>query len=161
MLNSQKILSWDALARVRKTVLNEKRVVFTNGCFDLLHPGHVDLLERARSHGDVLVLGLNSDSSVRRLKGVGRPVVPQADRAYVLSGLSSVDYVAVFEQDTPLELITLVEPDVLIKGGDWSVERIVGRDAVEARGGRVLSLPLLPGYSTTALIERIAGGRAG
>jgi D-glycero-beta-D-manno-heptose 1-phosphate adenylyltransferase len=155
--SSPKTLSWDDLSKVRKAVLKEKRVVFTNGCFDLLHPGHVDLLVRAKSLGDVLVVGLNSDGSVRRLKGRGRPVVGQEDRAYVLSALESVNYVVLFDQDTPLELITLVQPDVLVKGGDWPVERIVGREAVLARGGEVLSLVLLPGYSTTDLIERIRG----
>jgi D-glycero-beta-D-manno-heptose 1-phosphate adenylyltransferase len=158
---SQSILSWDDLIRVRKAGLKEKKVVFTNGCFDLLHPGHVDLLARARALGDALVVGLNSDDSVRRLKGAGRPVVAEQDRAYVLCGLASVDYVAVFTQDTPLELITVLGPDVLVKGGDWPVERIVGREVVQARGGEVLSLSLLPGYSTTGLIERIiASNRA-
>jgi D-glycero-beta-D-manno-heptose 1-phosphate adenylyltransferase len=155
--SSPKTLSWDDLSKVRKAVPKEKRVVFTNGCFDLLHPGHVDLLVRAKSLGDVLVVGINSDGSVRRLKGGGRPVVGQEDRAYVLSALESVDYVVLFDQDTPLELITLVQPDVLVKGGDWPVERIVGREAVLARGGEVHSLVLLPGYSTTELIERIRG----
>jgi rfaE bifunctional protein nucleotidyltransferase chain/domain len=130
-------------------------VVFTNGCFDILHPGHVDYLQRARALGSCLVVGLNSDASVRRLKGPSRPVNDEASRAMVLSALACVDYVVVFEEDTPYELIRDVAPDVLVKGGDWSVERIVGRDLVEASGGRVLSIPLLAGHSTTAVIERI------
>ncbi|MFO7596044.1 MAG: D-glycero-beta-D-manno-heptose 1-phosphate adenylyltransferase [Desulfocurvibacter africanus] len=130
-------------------------IVFTNGCYDILHPGHVDLLQRARSMGDVLVLGLNSDESVRRLKGPTRPVSRLAERAFVLAGLECVDYIVSFDEDTPLELIKAVQPKVLIKGGDWSVENIVGRDVVEAAGGSVHSLPLLPGYSTTGLIRRL------
>ena len=133
-----------------------QKIVFTNGCFDILHPGHVQLLAAAKSRGDVLVLGLNSDASVRRLgKGADRPVNPLEERAYVLAHLASVDFVTPFSEDTPLDLITAIEPDVLIKGGDWAPEHIVGRDVVTARGGAVLSLPLLPGYSTTSLLARI------
>lgn len=136
-----------------------QRVVFTNGCYDILHPGHVDLLARARAEGDLLVLGLNSDASVRRQgKGADRPVNPFAVRAYVLAHLASVDYVVEFDEDTPHALIAEIQPDVLVKGGDWSVDRIVGRDVVQARGGRVLSLPLLPGFSTTGLVRRIRAG---
>ncbi len=137
------------------------RLVFTNGCYDILHPGHVDLLARARAQGDGLILGLNSDASVGRIKGdlagPKRPVNPQAERAFVLAGLQSVDFIVLFDEDTPLELIRAVRPQVLVKGGDWDVARIVGRDIVEADGGLVLSLPLLPGYSTTGLIERLRG----
>jgi rfaE bifunctional protein nucleotidyltransferase chain/domain len=137
------------------------RLVFTNGCYDILHPGHVDLLARARAQGDGLILGLNSDASVGRIKGglagPKRPVNPQAERAFVLAGLESVDFIVLFDEDTPLELIRAVRPQVLVKGGDWDVARIVGRDIVEADGGLVLSLPLLPGYSTTGLIERLRG----
>jgi len=131
------------------------RIVFTNGCFDLLHPGHVDLLARARALGGTLVVGLNSDDSVRALKGPPRPVSPFQDRAVVLAGLASVDFVTGFDDLTPLKLIEAVLPDVLVKGGDWPVAAIVGREAVEASGGQVVSLPLMPGYSTTSLIERI------
>ncbi len=131
------------------------RLVFTNGCFDILHPGHVDYLERARRMGEVLVVGLNSDNSVRRLKGALRPVNDQHSRARVLAALACVDYVMIFEEDTPLELIKAVRPDVLVKGGDWSVDRIVGRDVVEEAGGTVCSIPLLDGYSTTGTIDRI------
>lgn len=136
-------------------------VVFTNGCFDILHPGHVDYLQRARALGACLVVGLNSDASVRRLKGPTRPVNDESSRALVLSALACVDFVVVFEEDTPYELIRDVAPDVLVKGGDWSVERIVGRDLVEGAGGRVLSIPLLAGYSTTAVIERILAANPG
>lgn len=136
-----------------------KLLVFTNGCFDLLHPGHVDLLSRARAEGDALFLGLNSDRSVRALgKGANRPVNPFPARAYVLAHLASVDFVVGFDEDDPSELIRLLEPDVLVKGGDWDVEKIVGGDFVRARGGKVLSLPLLEGFSTTALIEAIRRG---
>lgn len=133
-----------------------KRIVFTNGCYDILHPGHVDLLARAKALGDVLVLGLNSDASVKRQgKGDDRPVNPYPVRAFVLAHLASVDFVVPFEEDTPARLIEAVQPDVLVKGGDWPVERIVGRETVQARGGQVVSLPLIEGYSTTALIEKI------
>ena len=132
-----------------------KRVVFTNGCFDVLHPGHVDLLERARAEGDILVVGLNSDASVRRQgKGPDRPVNAETVRAFMLAHLRAVDYVTLFDEDTPLELIRALEPDVLIKGGDWSKNNIVGADLVEARGGRVLSLPLLGDFSTTAWLAK-------
>ena len=132
-----------------------KRVVFTNGCFDVLHPGHVDLLERAKTEGDILVVGLNSDASVRRQgKAPDRPINNEAVRAFMLAHLRAVDYVTLFDEDTPLELIRILEPDVLIKGGDWSKDSIVGADLVEARGGRVLSLPLLGDFSTTAWLEK-------
>ncbi|WP_425246761.1 D-glycero-beta-D-manno-heptose 1-phosphate adenylyltransferase [Desulfovermiculus halophilus] len=130
-------------------------VVFTNGCFDLVHPGHVDYLARARQLGSRLVLGVNSDASVRRLKGPGRPITSELDRVAVLSALECVDHIMLFDQDTPLELIRDISPDILVKGGDWPVQDIVGREHVLARGGQVLSLPMLPGYSTTAIIERI------
>ena len=133
-----------------------KRIVFTNGCYDIVHPGHVDLLARARAMGDVLVLGLNSDDSVRRLeKGPARPVNTFNVRAFVLAHLASVDYVVEFDEDTPLELITAVQPDILVKGGDWPVNRIVGADVVLAKGGEVHSLPLLEGFSTTAIVEKL------
>ena len=127
-------------------------VVFTNGCFDLLHVGHVRYLNAARALGDRLVVGLNSDASVRRLKGPGRPVTPEAERAEVLAALSSVDAVTLFQEDTPLELITSVTPDILVKGGDWALDAVVGREHVLAAGGRVLTLPVVPGRSTSALI---------
>jgi rfaE bifunctional protein nucleotidyltransferase chain/domain len=136
-----------------------KKLVFTNGCFDIIHPGHVDLLERARAEGDVLIVGLNSDASVRRQgKGDDRPFNTYAARAFVLAHLRSVDFVTELDDDTPLALITAVQPDVLVKGGDWPVEAIVGNTVVAARGGRVLSLPLIEGFSTTGLAERIRCG---
>jgi len=133
-------------------------IVFTNGVFDLLHPGHVAQLEAARSYGDVLVVGLNSDLSVRFLeKGAGRPVLDQLARRIMLMALRCVDAVAVFDEPTPLELIELIRPDVLVKGGDYEDKEVVGREVVEASGGRVEIVPLLEGYSTSALIERIRG----
>lgn len=133
-----------------------KKIVFTNGCFDILHPGHVDLLARCRAMGEILVLGLNSDGSVRRQgKSPARPVNPFASRAFVLAHLESVSYVVGFDDDTPISLIKAIKPDVLVKGGDWSLDKIVGREAVTSYGGEVASIPLLPGYSTTALIEKI------
>ena len=132
-----------------------ERVVFANGCFDLLHAGHAALLEAARDLGDLLVVGLNSDASVRRLKGPARPILEQGERATLLAALRSVDYVVVFEEDTPLALIRALRPDVLVKGSDWSPDRIVGRDEVEGWGGRVATVPLLPGCSTTGIVERI------
>ena len=126
--------------------------VFTNGCFDLLHPGHVDLLERARALGDRLIVGLNSDASVRDLKGPHKPYVNQLDRRRMLLALRAVDEVIIFDEPVPLELIERVAPDVLVKGCDWPVEQIVGAEFVLARGGKVFSLPLLPGYSTTSIV---------
>jgi len=131
------------------------KMVFTNGCFDLLHPGHVDLLERARSLGDMLVVGLNSDSSVRTLKGPHKPYLSQADRCRMLLALKCVDYVSIFDELEPARLIRELRPDVLVKGGDWPVEKIVGADFVQSYGGSVYSLSLLPGYSTTSVAEHI------
>ena len=132
------------------------RLVFTNGCFDLLHPGHVSYLAEARELGDALLIGVNTDASVRRLaKGPDRPLVPEDARMAVLAGLESVDAVTLFDEDTPAELITLLQPDVLVKGGDYREDQIVGRETVEAQGGRVVVLPFRTGYSTTALVERI------
>ena len=132
------------------------KLVFTNGCFDLLHPGHVDFLTRARQLGDRLVVGINSDASVRSIKGPGRPLIQQDHRAAMLLALKVVDDVVIFDEPTPARLIAELSPDVLVKGGDWPVDQIVGADFVLARGGKVHSLPLLPGYSTTALIDRLA-----
>jgi len=135
------------------------RVGFTNGCFDLLHPGHVRLLAAARAACDRLVLGLNSDSSVRRLKGEGRPVQPVGARAEVLAALEAVDLVVVFEEDTPLKLIERVKPTVLVKGGDYTRETVVGHEIVEALGGEIILIDLVPGHSTTAMVERSRKGR--
>jgi D-beta-D-heptose 7-phosphate kinase/D-beta-D-heptose 1-phosphate adenosyltransferase len=133
----------------------DQTVVFTNGCFDLLHPGHVEYLAQARTLGDVLVVGVNSDASVRRLKGAGRPLVVEADRAAVLAGLRSVDAVTLFDEATPLELISALLPDVLVKGGDYDLDGIVGRDVVEQAGGDVRALPFVEGYSTTEILTRL------
>jgi len=131
-----------------------KRVVFTNGCYDLLHPGHIRLLEQARSLGDVLILALNTDDSVRRLKGPSRPLINQSERAEIAAGLSAVDAVTLFDEDTPRELIAAVLPDILVKGADWA-HWIAGREEVEAAGGKVLALSLEPGYSTTGIVEKL------
>ena len=158
-----KLMTQEDFVAMRRVLPKGYRMVFTNGCFDLLHPGHVDLLARARALGDGLIVGLNSDSSVRRIKreakGPKRPLNSQAARSYVLAGLEAVDFVVIFDEDTPLELIRAVQPQVLVKGGDWTKDKIVGRDVVEDIGGQVMSLPLLPGYSTTGLIERILKAR--
>ena len=156
-LSHSKILTLpQLLAALGALRTDRKRIVFTNGCFDILHPGHVDLLKRAKEHGDLLVLGLNSDASVRRLGKRGdRPFNNSPARAFVLAHLSSVDFVVEFDEDTPQALIEAIIPDVLIKGGDWMPEAIVGRECVEKNGGKVLSLPLIPGFSTTGLAERI------
>ncbi|MBI5672352.1 MAG: D-glycero-beta-D-manno-heptose 1-phosphate adenylyltransferase [Nitrospirae bacterium] len=135
---------------------NGKRIVFTNGCFDLMHIGHTRYLQAAKALGDVLVVGVNSDVSVRTLdKAPDRPIVPEAQRAEVLAALGCVDFVVIFEESDPLQLITTVQPDVLVKGGDWAIDRIVGRELVEARGGVVKTIPLVPGLSTTGLLQRI------
>ena len=136
-----------------------KTLSFTNGCFDLIHPGHVQYLADARALGDFLVVGLNSDASVARLKGTGRPVQDEAARAAVLLGLRSVDAVVRFDEDTPQELIRALQPDVLVKGGDYTPETVVGREIVEGRGGRLVLIPFLPGHSTSRIEERIRSGR--
>lgn len=133
-----------------------KKIVFTNGCYDLLHVGHVRCFKEARKLGDVLVVGLNSDRSVRALKGAPRPIVPEEERAEVLAALECIDYVTIFDQDNPRDIIAQVQPDILVKGGDWTVDTIVGRDIVESYGGKVLSLPLTAGVSTTAIVNDIA-----
>lgn len=133
-----------------------KRIVFTNGCFDLMHIGHTRYLQAARELGDVLIVGVNSDGSVRSLdKAPDRPIVPESQRAEVLAALGAVDYVVIFNEPDPLQLITSVQPDVLVKGGDWAIDQIVGRDIVEASGGVVKTIPLVPGMSTTGLLQRI------
>jgi D-beta-D-heptose 7-phosphate kinase/D-beta-D-heptose 1-phosphate adenosyltransferase len=135
-----------------------RRVVLTNGCFDLLHPGHLALLEAARAHGDVLVVAINSDRSVRRIKGEGRPLVPEAERVETLLALEAVDRVVVYDEPTPLELVKALAPDVLVKGADWAEDAIVGREEVEAAGGQVVRVEMVPGRSTTAMLERIRHG---
>jgi rfaE bifunctional protein nucleotidyltransferase chain/domain len=147
----------EAAALARALQSQGKTVVFTNGVFDILHPGHLRYLQQARALGDALIIGLNADASVRRNKGPERPINPEAERAEVLEALECVDAVAVFDEDTPAEIIRAIEPDILVKGADWAADAIVGRDTVEARGGRVVRVPVEQGYSTTAIIERIRG----
>ncbi len=152
----EKLLTMPALSmalgarRARK-----ERLVFTNGCFDLLHIGHTRYLQDARARGDCLIVGINSDASVRALKPNGRPIVPQAQRAEVLAALACVDHVVIFDEPDPRALIAAVQPDVLVKGGDWPIAQIVGREIVQARGGTVVTIPLVPDVSTTALVRRI------
>lgn len=154
-----KIVSQDVLIQVAAREKRAgRRVVFTNGCFDLLHPGHVRCLAEARALGDVLVVAINSDKSDRGNKGPERPLVPEQDRAEVLAALAAVDYVTIFDEPTPRALISRVLPDVLVKGADWEPDQVVGREEVEAAGGRVVSIPLAPGYSTTELVQRIRNG---
>jgi D-glycero-beta-D-manno-heptose 1-phosphate adenylyltransferase len=148
----------EAILRFGPGKRNGRRVVFTNGCFDLLHPGHIDSLEKARALGDALVVGLNSDASVRRLKGAGRPVLPERERAEILAAMECVDAVVIFDEPTPREVIARLLPDVLVKGGDWAGDQIVGREEVEAAGGRVVSVPVVAGYSTTGLVKKIREG---
>ena len=151
-----KIVSRRRLRRILSACRREQRtVVFTNGCFDLLHAGHVKLLERARRLGDVLVVGLNSDRSVRRLKGPGRPVIKQGDRALLLAAMDSIDYVTIFGEATPARLIASVQPDILIKGADWNASQIIGADVVRQRRGRIVRFPVVRGYSTSEIIARI------
>jgi D-beta-D-heptose 7-phosphate kinase/D-beta-D-heptose 1-phosphate adenosyltransferase len=142
----------EVLAELRR---QGQRIVFTNGCFDLLHPGHIYTLSQAKSLGEVLVVGINSDASVRRLKGARRPILSETERVLILSALAAVDYVTIFSEDTPLALIRLLRPQMLVKGGDWSAETVVGREIVEAEGGRVVLVPYQAGFSTTEIIDRI------
>jgi rfaE bifunctional protein nucleotidyltransferase chain/domain len=153
----EKILSREELLPKRELLRESgKKVVFTNGCFDILHPGHVDYLNQSRDLGDFLILGLNTDDSVRRLnKAPGRPVNEEQARAMVLAGLACVDAIVFFDEDTPYELIGFLKPDVLVKGDDYKVEEVVGHDIVEAAGGRVITIPMLQGYSTTRIIGKI------
>lgn len=132
-----------------------KRIVFTNGCFDIIHRGHIHCLKEAKRQGEVLIVGLNSDASVRDIKGESRPLIPQEDRAAILAALSCVDFVVIFDEPTPLELIKLLKPHILVKGGDYKKDDIVGAKEVEAWGGRVVTVPLVPGTSTSSIIERI------
>jgi len=150
----EKLLPLDrAVEAVAELKRQGKRVVFTNGCFDLLHPGHTRYLAEARKLGDALLVAVNSDRSVRALKGPGRPVLPERERAEILAALASVDYVTIFDDLTPRSVIARLLPQVLVKGADWGPGEIVGREEVEAAGGRVVSIPVVPGFSTSALIE--------
>ena len=157
----EKVMDANAiLHRVRGWRLKSDRIVFTNGCFDLLHIGHLYTLAFCADQGERVVLALNSDDSVRRLKGEGRPLVPQRERALMLAALYMVDAVVIFDEDTPLELIRSLQPDVLVKGGDWAESEMVGADIVRAAGGQVLRAPFQSGWSTTALAERLSRGPA-
>jgi len=149
------IVELEELLGLLEKVRRKKKIVFTNGCFDILHAGHADYLNKAKSLGDILVVGINSDASVRRIKGEKRPILPQQMRAYLLDNLKPVDYVVIFEEDTPLELIKAIKPDVLVKGADWDLERIVGADFVLSYGGRVERIPFSFEISTSKVIERI------
>ena len=145
----------DLLRRLQEWRHAGKKIVFTNGCFDVLHRGHVEYLQKSRDCGDILIVGMNSDSSVTKLKGPQRPLVGEEDRAFILSQLVSVDAVVVFSEETPYELIKQIKPDVLIKGGDYQIHEVVGRDIVEGNGGKVVLIPLVTGRSTTNIIEKI------
>jgi D-beta-D-heptose 7-phosphate kinase/D-beta-D-heptose 1-phosphate adenosyltransferase len=149
----------DAVALVERLRAAGKTIVFTNGVFDLLHVGHLRYLQRARELGDALLIGLNSDRSVRQIKGPERPITTESERAEVLEALGCVDAVVVFDEETPRDLIAAIQPDVLVKGADWAEDAIVGRDIVEARGGRVVRVALEPGHSTSAIIAKIRGPR--
>jgi D-beta-D-heptose 7-phosphate kinase/D-beta-D-heptose 1-phosphate adenosyltransferase len=154
-LNPEILTLDEAILRFGREKRNGRRIVFTNGCFDLLHPGHIGSLQQARALGDALIVGLNSDASVRQLKGAGRPVLPERERAEILAALECVDAVVIFNEPTPREIIARLLPDVLVKGADWPGDQIVGREEVEAAGGRVVSIPVVPGYSTTEILQKI------
>ena len=156
--HSSRIIERDGLAVLREEHRSEK-IVFTNGCFDILHRGHAESLASARSLGDILVVGLNSDSSVSKIKGAGRPLVGQEDRAFVLLELRSVDYVTIFDEETPLKAIEALRPDILVKGSEYGKDEIVGASLVEGYGGRVVRIDMIEGYSTTQLIDRLRGQR--
>ena len=148
--------SLDSLAERARTLRQSgKKVVFTNGCYDILHPGHIELLSKARALGDVLVVAINTDESVRRLKGSGRPIFDEEERAELLGALEMVDFVCTFSEDTPLEAILKIRPDVLVKGADWGIDEIVGRSEVESWGGKVIAIPLVGGKSTTGIVDRV------
>ena len=159
-MNPEILTLEEAILRFGREKRNGRHIVFTNGCFDLLHPGHIGSLEQARALGDALMVGLNSDASVRELKGAGRPVLPERERAEILAALECVDAVIIFNEPTPRGVIARLLPDVLVKGGDWPGDQIVGREEVEAAGGRVVSIPVVPGYSTTAILRKIREGAA-
>jgi rfaE bifunctional protein nucleotidyltransferase chain/domain len=151
-----RVVSAEELTRARKQWRNENRkVVFTNGCFDIIHRGHIEYLTKAKTLGDVLVVGINTDQSVQRIKGNGRPIVQEEDRGFIVANLVPVDYVCFFKDDTPLNLITQLLPDVLVKGADWDIDDVVGKDVVEKHGGRVATIEVTPNQSTTRIIQKI------
>ena len=149
------IIELNELLSLLRDLRGKKKIVFTNGCFDILHAGHADYLKKAKSLGDILVVGINSDESIRRIKGEKRPIIPQELRAYLLDSLKPVDYVIIFEEDTPFELIKAIKPDVLVKGADWDVDKIVGADFVLSYGGKVERIEFSFDISTTKIIEKI------
>ena len=152
----KKILTWEELKKAVEHNRGEgKKIAFTNGCFDILHAGHVQYLREARKTGDLLILGLNSDTSVRAIKGEKRPLIPQVERAEVVASLTAVDYVTVFDETTPLRLIEYLQPDCLVKGGDWQEDAVVGGDLVRSWGGKVVIVPLTEGISTTNIVDKI------
>jgi len=150
-----KVLTLEELIKELKPLKGKKKIVFTNGCFDIIHAGHVHYLNGCKKLGDILVVGINSDDSIKRIKGEKRPILPLEYRAYVLSNLCAVDYVVPFEEDTPYNLIREIKPDILVKGGDWSIDQIVGKDIVESYGGKVLTIPFKFNISTTKIVEEI------
>jgi D-beta-D-heptose 7-phosphate kinase/D-beta-D-heptose 1-phosphate adenosyltransferase len=154
-MGQEKIKSFSEISQIANSLRNTKKIVFTNGCFDILHSGHIAYLYEAKKLGDILIIGLNSDNSIKRIKGEKRPIVLQEERAFLLSALEMVDYVTIFDEDTPYELIKIIKPHILVKGGDWPIDNIVGKDIVESYGGKVLNIPLVEGKSTTNIIERI------
>ena len=155
-MSNSKVKTLSELKKIsEKLRKNAKKIVFTNGCFDLLHLGHICYLEKAKKKGDILIVALNSDSSVRRIKGSKRPILPETDRARIIAALESVDYVVVFNEITPLKVIKALKPNVLIKGRDWKVDDIVGKDVVRSTGGRVATIPLLKGRSTKLIIKKV------
>ncbi|MGB9642785.1 MAG: D-glycero-beta-D-manno-heptose 1-phosphate adenylyltransferase [Candidatus Ratteibacteria bacterium] len=159
-MKSKKIKSLKELQKIVENLkIQKKKIVFTNGCFDILHAGHLHLLEKAKKKGDILIVGLNSDESVRKLKGNNRPIIPEKDRAYLLSGLSCVDYCVIFNEETPAHVIKAIRPDVLVKGADYKHGEIVGEDIVRAHKGKVLRIPILKGKSTTGIIKKIYENR--
>jgi rfaE bifunctional protein nucleotidyltransferase chain/domain len=152
----KKVLDWQQISKtVEGLRQKKKKIVFTNGCFDIIHVGHIRYLRQARALGDALVVGLNSDNSVSLVKGPDRPIIPEEERAEVLAALEFVDYVVIFDEETPTNLIHLVHPDILVKGGDWTIDKIVGREIVEAYGGKVMPLPFHPGKSSSDVIEKV------
>jgi len=155
MSTKEKILKIDRLANVLNEVRGHKKIVFTNGCFDLVHLGHIDYLEKSKALGDILVVGLNSDKSINRIKGEHRPIIDEVSRARLLAALQFVDYVVLFDEDTPIELIKSIKPDILAKGNDYDISNIVGAEIVLSNGGKVKTIDLVPGYSTSRLIEII------
>lgn len=155
-MGKEKIKTKEEISEISKRLKsNEKIIVFTNGCFDILHSGHITYLYEAKKLGDILIVGLNSDSSIKRIKGEKRPILCEEERAYNLSALEMVDFIVIFDEDTPYELIKAIKPDILVKGGDWDIKKIVGKDIVESYGGKVISIPFVDGKSTTNIIQRI------